>query len=69
MKDLSIYFTQAHFQNDCTDQKIGQSIISYANDSFPEIEKGGVAIFYVPEFRGESSNQFENKAELPTEVL
>jgi formiminoglutamase len=63
MKDLSIYFTQAHFQNDCTDQKIGQSIISYTNDSFPEIEKGGVAIFYVPEFRGESSNQFENKAE------
>lgn len=53
MKDISIYFSQIDHDNEYNDQKIGGQIRKFENDHFPELEKGsGVAIFYVPEFRG-----------------
>jgi arginase family enzyme len=53
MKDISIYFSQVDHDNVYSDQKIGGQIRRFEQDHFPEFEKGsGVAIFYVPEFRG-----------------
>lgn len=63
MKDISIYFKQLDSENKFSDQKIGHVLESYKNDSFPEMEKGGIAIFYVPENRGDSNQQYEKNAE------
>lgn len=58
MKDLSIYF-QPVTLNNYSDQQIGGVVRAHTEGDFPVIEKGGVAIFYVPEFRGvrEGDNQ------------
>lgn len=57
MKDISIYFSQVDNDNVYSDQKIGGQIRKFEHDHFPEFEKGsGVAIFYVPEFRGSKEN-------------
>lgn len=54
MKDLSIYFSQLSEDQKYPDQKIGGGIERYTNDSFPEVKPGSIALFYVPEFRGNS---------------
>lgn len=59
MKDISIYFTALSQEEKYTDQKIGGVIRNYVNDSFPDLEKGGVALIYVPEFRGDSTSENE----------
>jgi arginase family enzyme len=63
MKDISIYFTELAIEKNYSDQKIGGVIQQYSNGSFPELGKGGIALVYVPEFRGELSE----KSELHTE--
>jgi formiminoglutamase len=52
MKDLSIYFQPIEFQDKFSEQKIGGRISAHTVGSFPEIEKGGIALVYVAEFRG-----------------
>lgn len=62
MKDISIYFNQVSKEQVYDDQKIGGQIRKFENGHFPELEKGtGVAIFYVPEYRG-SKDLNVNKA-------
>lgn len=59
MKDISIYFTELAIEKNYSDQKIGGVIQQYSNGSFPELGKGGIALVYVPEFRGELSEKSE----------
>lgn len=61
MKDISIYFTPLSNDTSYADQQIGSQIDAFTH-SFPELKTGGVAIFYVPEFRG-SNEISENKKE------
>ena len=51
MKDLSIYFNPIDLEEDWNDEQIGSKIL-LNNTSFPEIEKNGYALIYIPEFRG-----------------
>ncbi len=52
MKDLSIYFQALEIKEQYSDQKIGGQIQVHTEGAFPQIQKGGVAIIHVPEFRG-----------------
>jgi len=58
MKDISIYFSPTSFEGSYTEQQLGNSIEIYKNDTFPELNSGGIALLYVPEFRGSTA---ENK--------
>lgn len=53
MKDLSIYFSQLEIHGTYSDQTIGGVVDRFENDSFPDLKKDGIAILYVPEFRGD----------------
>lgn len=55
MKDLSIYFKEIAIEKNYPDHKIGGVIHHHSNGTFPDLKKGGVALVYVPEFRGDSS--------------
>jgi hypothetical protein len=57
MKDISIYFSPVDIEFNAEDQTIGSTINSYKNDYFPEIKKGGIALFYVPEYRGDEATR------------
>lgn len=63
MKDISIYFTQVSDDKKYSEEKIGFQIDSFKNDSFPELDKEGFAIIYIPEFRGDSQkiNEYETQ--------
>lgn len=63
MKDISIYFSPVDIELNAEDQTIGSTINSYKNDYFPEIEKGGIALFYVPEYRGSKSHSAMKRPE------
>jgi len=52
MKDISIYFSQVEIEKDYAEQQIGAVIQRYSFDSFPEIQEKGIALMYVPEYRG-----------------
>jgi hypothetical protein len=52
MKDISIYFTPIELDKTYEEQTIGSVIEIYRDASFPDLKSGGVAIIYVPEFRG-----------------
>ena len=51
MNDISIYFQPITDTDSWTEQQLG-SVVIKNEGNFPEIEKNGCAIFYVPEFRG-----------------
>lgn len=53
MKDISIYFAPILKEGTYTDQQIGHFIDANTH-SFPEMKPSGIALFYVPEFRGDS---------------
>jgi len=56
MNDLSIYFTPLNEDKvNYHEEQIGQIIISNYG-SFPEIESDSIAVFSVPEYRGDSSH-------------
>lgn len=63
MKDLSIYFQPIEFQDNFSEQKIGGNISAYTAASFPEIKKSGIALVYVPEFRGENRDSSSIESE------
>ncbi len=48
--DIS-YFFQAVTVESFEDQSIASSILVHKEGNFPELEKGGIAMFYCPEFR------------------
>jgi len=50
MKDISIYF-QSIVSTETIAETLGASVLINDENGFPEILSGGVAIFYVPEFR------------------
>jgi formiminoglutamase len=52
MKDISIYFSPVATDLPFHEQRIGSAIETHRESSFPELKSGGVAIMYVPEFRG-----------------
>ncbi|MCE2711250.1 MAG: formimidoylglutamase [Cryomorphaceae bacterium] len=52
MKDLSIYFAPIERSTERNTLKIGGVVRQHTESGFPDIEKGAIAIIYVPEFRG-----------------
>lgn len=52
MKDLSIYFNEVINHLQYSDQKIGGVLEKNQHGHFPEIRENGVALIYVPEYRG-----------------
>lgn len=62
MKDISIYFAPLTQEESYTDQQIGHFIDS-KTQTFPDLKKGGIALFYVPEFRGENAETTNNHSE------
>ncbi len=58
MKDLSIYFNPNGVEGEWNEEQLGSKILSNQS-SFPEIEKNGYALIYVPEFRG-NKNEINN---------
>jgi arginase family enzyme len=55
MKDISIYFSPVSLEGEFSEFTIGGTIVRHSEGNFPEIEKGGVALIYVPEFRGDKN--------------
>jgi formiminoglutamase len=53
MKDLSIYFSHLTRCEEHNKLKIGGSICQHDESGFPEMTEGGIAIIYVPEYRGD----------------
>ncbi|MFY7944667.1 MAG: arginase family protein [Crocinitomicaceae bacterium] len=54
--DLSIYFSPVEIDGSWNEEQIGSKINSY-RVTFPDLEKKGYALIYVPEFRGDSIDQ------------
>lgn len=50
MTDISIYFQPIEIDS-FMEESIGSRILFHTEGNFPELEKGGVAIFYCPEYR------------------
>jgi arginase family enzyme len=54
MKDLSIYLSPLESGDSFRANQIGSVINSYTTTrNFPELKKGGIAFFHVPEYRGD----------------
>jgi formiminoglutamase len=54
MKDLSIYFNPIEIEGEWNEEQLGSKILTNYG-SFPEIDKNGYAIIYIPEFRGDKN--------------
>lgn len=50
MEDISFYFAPVS-QKKITDEGLGKEIDIHTEGGFPDVKKGGIALFYVPEFR------------------
>lgn len=50
MEDISFYFAPIALDR-IPEQGLGQEIDIHTENGFPELKKGGIALFYVPEFR------------------
>lgn len=62
MKDISIYFSPIEEQGVFDNQQIGSVIQQNTSKGFPILEKGGIAMLYVPEYRGDSTVVVENNS-------
>ncbi|MBL4861584.1 MAG: formimidoylglutamase [Crocinitomicaceae bacterium] len=51
MKDISIYFKPVVIEDSSAVSGLKESILIHDENGFPSIEKGGMAIIYVPEYR------------------
>jgi formiminoglutamase len=60
MEDISIYF-QPVAETQIPTRGLGNYIQTHCNNSFPELEKGGIALFYVPEFRNTNYHSDQNE--------
>jgi len=52
MKDISIYFSPVDKEVSTTEYTLGSVVQMFDSNGFPELKKGGVALFVVPEYRG-----------------
>ena len=70
MNDLSIYFTPVASENlEFDEEQMGQILVSNFGD-FPTIEPDSIAIFSVPEFRGDSNEiKIESESYFRKELL
>ena len=70
MNDLSIYFKSCISEDIAfEEEQMGQILVSNYGD-FPEIESDSIAIFSVPEFRGDSKDiKFESQSLFRKELL
>lgn len=50
MENISFYFAPVSLEK-LIDKQLGEEIDIHTERGFPEIKKGGIALFYVPEFR------------------
>lgn len=64
MKDLSIYFSPVHLEESYKPGAIGEKIKAHTTSGFPELSKPGVALIYVPEFRGSGTPAIEHGNEM-----
>jgi formiminoglutamase len=62
MADLSIYLAPVS-QLDYTRQGIGSKMLVHDENGFPELRTPGIAIIYVPEYRGSHGTHFTQKNE------
>lgn len=58
MEDISFYFAPIALER-LTEKGLGKEIDVHTESGFPALEKGGIAFFYVPEFR---KSRYENVA-------
>jgi formiminoglutamase len=59
MKDISIFFKPVEEEQIPT-KGLGTTILYHKKNNFPHIEKGGIALFYVPEYRNSNYHVEEN---------
>ena len=62
MKDISIYFSPIEEQGVFDDQQIGTIIQQHTINGFPDLVKSGLALLYVPEYRGDSTVSIEKNS-------
>jgi formiminoglutamase len=57
MKDLSIYFRALQDLEEYTENQLGSKVVIHSEGNFPDLVKNklGVALIYVPEYRGDRS--------------
>lgn len=55
MKDISIYFQPVSIDDNYSEGSLGKTIIQNKENDFPVLERGGVALIEVPEYRNHSS--------------
>lgn len=55
MKDISIYFSPIETLGVYDEQQIGSKIQLNTSTGFPELKTGGIALIFVPEFRGDKT--------------
>jgi arginase family enzyme len=64
MKDLSIYFQPVDSEESYDEQQLGSEILIHRTDTFPELDKKGVAILFTPESRrgdcSDANDSFRN---------
>ncbi len=60
MKDISIYFNPVQVDAELTEDSLGTSMKVHDEAGFPEIEKDGIALIYVPEYRNSDLPQKSN---------
>ncbi len=56
MNDISFFFKPVTIDFNINKESIGQTIITHTENNFPEIEKDGIAIIYIPEYRNGEAN-------------
>ena len=57
--DISYFFKPISVDS-IVDQSIASTILAHTEGNFPDLEKGGIAIFYCPEFRN-GIQEFQNQ--------
>ncbi len=60
MKDISLYFKPTDIFSEFREQSLGSKIIKHTQDNFPELNKKGIAIFTVPEYRNSYTGNVAN---------
>ena len=61
MKDISIYFEPISESISISKKGLGESIVLHDKTGFPSINEKGIAIIYVPEYRGEDNHEGSNE--------
>jgi len=61
MSDISIYFTPLEKKNvEFSDDQLGSKIEAFTTD-FPELKPDGIALIYIPEYRGDINHDYQEQ--------